>query len=79
MLSFDKICLDFKKTGLYSGVENLWGSPVQIEYLGQHKECAVTYSDTVPEDEKDILEVVRPSKIEILDLTRYVISCCNLM
>ncbi len=79
MLSFDKISLNFKKTGLYSGVENLWGSPVQIDYSGQNKECPVTYSDTVPGDEKDLLEVVHSSKIEIHDLTKYVISCCNLM
>ncbi len=78
MLGFDKVCLDLRKTGLYSGTEHLWGNPVQIEYLGQHKEIPVTYSETLPDNEKDILEVARPGKIEIRDFARYVISCCNL-
>jgi len=77
MLRFDRICLDLRQTGIFSGRVHLWGSPLKIEFHGANRECPVVYSDTVPESEMDLLEVVAPRQKETRELARAVISCCN--
>ena len=77
MLRFDKLCLDLSHAGLYSGVLNLWGSPVTVEFNGPNRECLLTCTDGPPAMEKDLLEVASPRKIETRNMARTVISCCN--